>query len=137
MPTNAGLGALFCASEPYVLQCLGKVRSYYLELPRKEFAARFAKDRIPISTTMSTGRGLGRIATEFCATLASEGSTLDVSTRARLGDELMDVYLAFALGSRMSRAPTRSCSAHAFARSRPGLNTTLAIPSDAGSDRQS
>ena len=130
MPTNAGLGALFCASEPYVLQCLGKVRSYYLELPRKEFAARFAKDRIPISTTMSTGRGLGRIATEFCATLASEGSTLDVSTRARLGDELMDVLaLAFDSGNRMSRAPTRSCSAHAFARSRRGLNTTLAIPS--------
>ena len=99
LPTNAGLGALFCASEPYVLQCLGKVRSYYLELPRKEFAARFAKDRIPISTTMSTGRGLGRIATEFCATLASEGSTLDVSTRARLGDELMDVLaLAFDSG---------------------------------------
>jgi AraC-like DNA-binding protein len=96
LPTNAGIGALFCASEPYTLQCLGKVRSYYLELPRKDFAARFAKDRVPISTTMSTGRGLGRIATEFCATLASEGSLLDASVRARLGEELMDVLaLAF------------------------------------------
>jgi AraC-binding-like domain len=57
LPTNAGLGALFCASEPYILQCLGKVRSYYLELPRKEFASRFTKDRIPISMTMSTGPG--------------------------------------------------------------------------------
>ena len=96
LPTNAGIGALFCASEPYTLQCLGKVRSYYLELPRKEFASRFAKDRVPISTTMSTGRGLGRIATEFCATLASQGSALDASVRARLGEELMDVLaLAF------------------------------------------
>jgi AraC-like DNA-binding protein len=104
LPTNAGLGALFCASEPYVLQCLGKVRSYYLELPRKEFAARFAQDRIPISTTMSTGRGLGRIATEFCATLASEGSTLDFSTRTRLGEELMDV-LALAFDSAQQDEP--------------------------------
>ncbi len=96
LPTNAGIGALFCASEPYVFECLGKVRSYYLELPRKEFASRFASDRIPISTTMSTGRGLGRIATEFCATLASQGSSLDASVRARLGEELMDVLaLAF------------------------------------------
>jgi AraC-like DNA-binding protein len=96
LSTNAGLGALFCASEPYVLECVGKVRSYYLELPRSEFASRFAKDRIPISTTMSTGRGLGRIATEFCATLASEGSALDATGRARLGEELMDVLaLAF------------------------------------------
>lgn len=104
LSTNAGLGALFCASEPYQLQCLGKVRSYYLELPRKEFASRFAKDRIPISTTMSTGRGLGRIATEFCATLASEGSSLDVSARARLGEELMDV-LALAFDSTQHEEP--------------------------------
>jgi AraC-like DNA-binding protein len=104
LPTNAGLGALFCASEPYVLQCLGKVRSYYLELPRKEFASRFGKDRIPISTTMSTGRGLGRIATEFCATLASEGASLDTPTRARLGEELMDV-LALAFDSTQHEEP--------------------------------
>jgi AraC-like DNA-binding protein len=96
LSTNAGVGALFCASEPYTLQCLGRVRSYYLELPRKDFAARFAKDRVPISTTMSTGQGLGRIATEFCATLASQGSSLDVAARAKLGEELMDVLaLAF------------------------------------------
>jgi AraC-like DNA-binding protein len=104
LPTNAGLGALFCASEPYTLQCLGRVRSYYLELPRKEFASRFAKDRVPISTTMSTGQGLGRIATEFCATLASQGSSLDVSARARLGEELMDV-LALAFDSTQQDEP--------------------------------
>ena len=104
LPTNAGTGALFCASEPYDLQCLGKVRSYYLELPRKDFASRFAKDRVPISTTMSTGRGLGRIATEFCATLASQGASLDASVRARLGEELMDV-LALAFDSAQQEEP--------------------------------
>jgi AraC-like DNA-binding protein len=104
LPTNAGIGALFCASEPYDLQCLGKVRSYYLELPRKEFASRFAKDRVPISATMSTGQGLGRIATEFCTTLASQGSGLDASVRARLGEELMDV-LALAFDSTQREEP--------------------------------
>ena len=104
LPTNAGIGALFCASEPYDLQCLGKVRSYYLELPRKDFASRFAKDRVPISTTMSTGQGLGRIATEFCSTLASQGSSLDASVRARLGEELMDV-LALAFDSTQQEEP--------------------------------
>lgn len=104
LPTNAGIGALFCASEPYDLQCLGKVRSYYLELPRAAFASRFAKDRVPLSATMSTGRGLGRIATEFCATLAAQGSTLDTSTRARLGEELMDV-LALAFDSAQRNEP--------------------------------
>jgi AraC-like DNA-binding protein len=104
LPTNAGIGALFCASEPYDLQCLGKVRSYYLELPRKAFASRFAADRVPLSATMSTGRGLGRIATEFCTTLASEGPSLDAAARARLGDELMDV-LALAFDSAHQEEP--------------------------------
>ena len=53
---------------------------------------------------MSTGRGLGRIATEFCATLASEGASLDIPTRARLGEELMDV-LALAFDSTQHEEP--------------------------------
>jgi AraC-like DNA-binding protein len=104
LSTNAGTGALFCASEPYDLQCLGKIRSYYMELPREAFASRFAKDRIPLSATMSTGRGLGRIAVEFCAMLASQGASLDASVRARLGDELMDV-LALAFDSAQGEEP--------------------------------
>jgi AraC-like DNA-binding protein len=94
--TNAGVGAIFSASEAYDLECIGKVRSLYLEIPRNEFAERFRKDRIPVASTMATGRGLGRIAAEFCSTLALEGTTLDVPARARLGEELMDV-LALAL----------------------------------------
>ena len=50
---------------------------------------------------MATGRGLGRIAAEFCATLASEGAPLDEMTRSRLGNELMDVLaLALDMGDR-------------------------------------
>lgn len=94
--SNAGIGAIFSASEAYDLECIGKVRSLYLEIPRDQFAERFRKDRIPIARTMATGRGLGRIAAEFCSMLALEGAALDAPVRDRLGDELMDV-LALAL----------------------------------------
>ena len=94
--TNPGVGAIFCATESYDLECVGEIRSFYLELPRKEFAARFGNDRIPVAATIGTGHGLGRIASEFCSTLASEGAGLDAEVRARLGDELMDV-IALAL----------------------------------------
>ena len=104
LTTNAGTGALFCASEPYQLECLGRIRSYYLELPREDFASRFAKDRVPVVATLSTGGGLGRIAVEFCSMLAAQGATLDASVRARLGDELMDV-LALAFDSAQGEAP--------------------------------
>lgn len=94
--TTAGLGALFCASEPYDLECMGKVRSYYLEIPRQAFGSRFPDGQAPLAATMSTGRGLGRIAVEFCSTLASQGAALEAETRARLGEELMDILaLAF------------------------------------------
>jgi AraC-like DNA-binding protein len=99
--TNGGVGAVFCATESYDLECVGKVRSFYLELPRKAFADRFANDRIPIAATLGTGRGLGRIAAEFCSMLAVEGASLDAAVRARLGDELMDVVaLALDAGDR-------------------------------------
>ena len=75
-----------------------------MELPREAFASRFAKDRIPVSATMSTGRGLGRIAVEFCAMLPTKGAALDADVRARLGDELMDV-LALAFDSAQGKEP--------------------------------
>lgn len=99
--TNPGVGAIFSASEAYDLECMDKVRSLYLEIPRAEFASRFNASKIPVAMTMATGRGLGRIAAEFCATLATEGSPLDDVARARLGDELMDVLaLAIDMGDR-------------------------------------
>jgi AraC-like DNA-binding protein len=99
--TRAGTGAIFSASESYDLECIGRVRSLYLEIPRKDFADRFRNDRIPVISTIGAGRGLGRIAAEFCASLAAEGSALEETARARLGDELMDVLaLAIDMGDR-------------------------------------
>lgn len=89
--SNAARGAIFSATEPYELQCVGDVRSFYLEIPRQPFAERFPNRQIPISAIVNSTRGLGRIATEFCAMLATEGSTLPESDRARLGENIMDI----------------------------------------------
>lgn len=94
--SNAARGAIFSATEPYELQCVGEVRSFYLELPREQFAERFPRERIPVSATINSTQGLGRIATEFCAMLATEGSRLEEDVRAHLGNQLMDL-LAFTL----------------------------------------
>jgi AraC-like DNA-binding protein len=103
--SNAARGAIFCASELYELQCRGEVRSFYLELPRDEFAARFEKDRIPVSASINTSQGLGRIATELCASLATEGSKLGEEVRAGLGERLMDM-LAMTLQASPDDLPT-------------------------------
>lgn len=94
--SNAARGALFCATEQYELQCHGDVRSFYLEIPRDEFAQRFPREHIPVSALINTTQGLGRIATEYCAMLATEGSKLEPDSRAHLGGQLMDM-LAFTL----------------------------------------
>ncbi|MGA7808528.1 helix-turn-helix domain-containing protein [Bradyrhizobium sp.] len=99
--SNPGFGAIFSASEAYDLECIGRVRSLYLEIPRQEFASRFSETRLPVAASVATGRGLGRIAAEFCSSLASEGSVLAEAARARLGDELMDILaLALDMGDR-------------------------------------
>ena len=89
--SNAARGALFCATEPYELQCVGEVRSFYLEFPRERFAERFPRERIPVSATVNSTQGLGRLATELCALLATEGSKLEKDVRAHLGNQLMDL----------------------------------------------
>jgi AraC-like DNA-binding protein len=94
--SNAARGAIFSATEQYELHGHGEVRSFYLELPRDEFARRFPQERIPVTASINTAQGLGRIATEFCAALATEGTKLDDQTRAPLGNQLMDL-LAFTL----------------------------------------
>lgn len=101
LATKIGVGAIFSASESYDLECIGKVRSLYLEVPREEFVSRISKDRIPVVATMGTGQGLGRIAAEFCSMLAAEAASLEAPARERLGHELMDVLaLALELGDR-------------------------------------
>lgn len=97
--SNAARGAIFSATEEYELQCHGEVRSFYLELPRDDFAQRFPRERIPVSASLNTTQGLGRIATEFCATLAAEGSRLDDGVRASLGSQLMDMLALTLLSS--------------------------------------
>lgn len=94
--SNAARGAIFSAAEQYELYGHGEVRSFYLELPRDEFAQRFPRERIPVSASLNTAQGLGRIATEFCASLAAEGTKLGDGMRAGLGSQLMDM-LAFTL----------------------------------------
>ena len=103
--SNAARGAIFSATEQYELQCHGEVRSFYLELPRDEFAQRFPRERIPVSASLNTTQGLGRIATEFCATLATEGSKLGRQLRAGLGNQLMDMlaFTLLAVGRRHAR----------------------------------
>ncbi len=101
---NAARGAIFSATEQYELYGHGEVRSFYLEIPRDEFARRFPSERVPVSATIDTTQGLGRIATEFCATLATEGSKLETDSRAHLGSQLMDM-LAFTLLSADGNMP--------------------------------
>jgi len=94
--SNAARGAIFSATEEYELYGHGEVRSFYLELPRDEFAQRFPRERIPVSASLNTAQGLGRIATEFCAALAAESANLEGAVRSGIGNQLMDL-LAFAL----------------------------------------
>lgn len=89
-------GAIFCATETYELQCKGDVRSFYLELPRAAFSQRFTHGTAPLAAGLNTTRGLGRIASEFCATLAAESAHVAAHRRPDIGNSLMDL-LALAL----------------------------------------
>lgn len=104
MTMHAGVGALFYASEPYELRCDTKLRSFWVELPREAFAGRFAAGHPPLTAQLDLSRGLGRIAVEFCAALASEGPGLDPQSRATLGEQLMDL-LALAIKAGPGRQP--------------------------------
>jgi AraC-like DNA-binding protein len=89
--SNPARGAIFSATEQYELQCVGEVRSFYLEIPRDEFAQRFPREKVPVSAIINSTKGLGRITTEFCASLATEGAALGHDPRAQLGSQLMDM----------------------------------------------
>jgi hypothetical protein len=73
MTMHAGVGALYCASEPYALRCDIKLRSFWAELPRQAFASRFDSEAPPLIARLNLSHGLGRIAVEFCAAMALEG----------------------------------------------------------------
>lgn len=62
--------AIFCATEPYGLQCKGDVRSFYLERPRAAFSQRFSHAK---------------------ATLAAESAHIAAHRRPDIGESLMDL----------------------------------------------
>ena len=99
-----GIAAVYYANEPYELSCDVKSRQFWIELPRAAFDRRFDSGRPPLLTQFNLGRGLGRIAAEFCATLAEEASHVDEPAREKLGEQFMDI-LALALSGEPDRQP--------------------------------
>ena len=103
--TNAGTGAIFWPLNHMTWSVSGKFARFIWNCHGRNLQDRFPNDRIPVAATVGTSRGLGRIAAEFCSTLAAEGSALDADVRARLGDELMDV-IALALDAGQGDEPS-------------------------------
>lgn len=99
-----GIGTLYYANEPYSLRCYVKSRQFWVELPREAFDRRFESGRPPLLTSISLNRGLGRIAAEFCASLAQESANVDETSGKQLGEQLMDI-LALALHGEPGRQP--------------------------------
>jgi AraC-like DNA-binding protein len=103
--SNAARGGIFSATEEYELHGHGEVRSLYLEIPHDEFAQRFPRERVPVSASINSTRGLGRITSEFCTMLAAESATLAEGARTHLGNHLMDL-IALTLLSAEGDVPT-------------------------------
>jgi AraC-like DNA-binding protein len=102
---DRGAAGLFYASEPYDLRGKSPVRVYWMEIPQHALASRFSSGRAPLNAVFNIERGLGRIAAEFCTTLATESAVLDSEARAKLGDEFLDI-LATAVDTGLDREPT-------------------------------
>ena len=128
--SNASVGAIFSASEAYDLECVGKVRSLYLEIPRQEFAERFREG------SDSAGKDHGNRPRAWAGSPPSSARCLPrrerLSTRpvrARLGDELMDVLaLALDMGDRDDFTAIEASGRSACDRSRPGSRSISPIP---------
>jgi AraC-like DNA-binding protein len=124
-----GRGSIYYANEPYELQADVRSRQFWIELPRVAFDRRFDSGRPPLLKHFDLSRGLGRIAAEFCATLAMEGAALDETLRSKLGDQFMDL-VALALTSEPERPPADEQSVqHARLRSvKPYIEANLEDP---------
>ena len=104
MTLHTGRGGLFYANEPYELRSRRKLRSFWLELPRRDFASRFdSQNHSPIAN-FDLSRGLGRVVVELCVAVAAEGTRLDPESRAQLGEQIMDI-VALALNAAPEREP--------------------------------
>ena len=97
-----GRGSLYYANQPYELQANVRSRQFWIEFPRVSFDRRFDSGRPPMLKNFDLTRGLGRIAAEFCATLATESGRLDETSRSKLGEQFMDL-IALALNSEPDR----------------------------------
>ena len=102
--SNAARSAIFSATEQYELQVVGEGRAFYLEIPRDQLASRFPKGDIPVSAEINATQGLGRIAAEFCASLATESENVKGHLRDGLSSQLIDV-IALALMAGESHIP--------------------------------
>jgi AraC-like DNA-binding protein len=112
-----GVGGLYYANQPYELRCDVKSRQFWIELPRQAFDTRFDSGRRPLLAHLDLRSGLGYIAMEFCAALAAQGAGLDEQTRAKLGEQFMDL-LALAMSGEPDRQPADARSVqHARLRS--------------------
>jgi AraC-like DNA-binding protein len=101
-----GRGSLYYANEPYELHCDVTSRQFWIELPRAVFDSRFDGGRPPMLKYFDLRRGLGRIAAEFCASLARESVSVPESSRGVLGEQFMDL-----LASALSAEPDRQSAA--------------------------
>jgi AraC-like DNA-binding protein len=88
-----GRGSLYYANEPYELHSNAKSRQFWIELPRAAFDRRFDSGRPPLLKNFDLTRGLGRIAAEFCATVAAESGGLDEALRSKLGEQSASEWL--------------------------------------------
>ena len=104
-----GVGTVYYANEPYELHCSIMTRQFWIELPRQAFDSRFDSGRPPLFANLDLSRGLGRIAAEFCTVLAAEEAHLDPQSKAKLGEEFMDI-LAMALTREPGRQPVHEKS---------------------------
>jgi AraC-binding-like domain len=100
-----GRGSLYHANEPYELHSEIESRQFWIELPRAAFDRRFDSGRPRQLKNFDLTRGLGRIAADFCATLAIESGGLDEASRSKLGEQFMDL-IALALNSEADRQST-------------------------------
>ena len=98
-----GRGSLYYANEPYELHS-GRVNSGS-SFPVRLSTTKFNSGRPPQLQNFDLTRGLGRIAAEFCATLAIESGGLDEAARSKLGEQFMDL-IALALNSEPNRQST-------------------------------
>ena len=109
-----GEAALYYANAPYELRSLVKSRQFWIELPRRIFDGRFDGRRPPLLTNINLHRGLGRVAFEFCKTLAEEGANIDEDSREQLGEQFMDI-----LALTLSGGPDRqACDEKSVQRAR-------------------